>query len=83
MTVCIYGDPTCPCQDGDVCHYVDSGKTKAMMVSPEYVLNARRAAEVQSEDIGWNEAIEACIECAVSTSPIVIANMKALKREQP
>lgn len=20
---CIGGDPTCPCQDGDACHYVD------------------------------------------------------------
>lgn len=20
---CIGNDPTCPCQDGDVCHYVD------------------------------------------------------------
>jgi len=23
-------DPACPCQDGDPCHYVDHGKTKAM-----------------------------------------------------
>ena len=21
MTACKYGDPTCPCQDGDPCHY--------------------------------------------------------------
>lgn len=23
MTECEYGDPTCPCQDGDSCHYED------------------------------------------------------------
>ena len=21
MPLCKYGDPTCPCQDGDMCHY--------------------------------------------------------------
>lgn len=21
MTACKYGDPTCPCQDGQICHY--------------------------------------------------------------
>ncbi len=26
------GDPLCPCQDGDVCHYVTIGETKAMML---------------------------------------------------
>jgi hypothetical protein len=26
---CIGRDPFCPCQDGDTCHYVDSGRTKA------------------------------------------------------
>lgn len=30
--VCIGGDPSCPCQDGDLCHYRDSpdGTTKAL-----------------------------------------------------
>ena len=28
MTTCIGGDPLCPCQDGDACHYRDAGKTK-------------------------------------------------------
>ena len=27
---CIGKDPLCPCQDGDACHYKDSGETKAM-----------------------------------------------------
>ena len=29
MTQCIGNDPTCPCQDGDLCHYVDGPDTKA------------------------------------------------------
>jgi len=31
-TTCAFGDPTCPCQDGDLCHYVDDGASKAMGV---------------------------------------------------
>lgn len=33
---CIGGDPTCPCQDGDLCHYVDDPVTgtKAMQIRP-------------------------------------------------
>lgn len=27
---CSFGDPTCPCQDGDVCHYVATEDTPAM-----------------------------------------------------
>lgn len=26
---CIGGNPACPCQDGDPCHYEDDGDTKA------------------------------------------------------
>ena len=40
MTTCKYGDPTCPCQDGDPCHYEPHGDTPAMNVPPEYVLQA-------------------------------------------
>ena len=29
---CVGNDPSCPCQDGDVCHYVDYEKTKAFPV---------------------------------------------------
>lgn len=28
--VCSHGDPTCPCQDGDVCHYEATEDTPAM-----------------------------------------------------
>ena len=31
---CKYGDPTCPCQDGDLCHYEGD---RPMNVSPEFV----------------------------------------------
>lgn len=39
MTNCKYGDPICPCQDGDACHYEGADP---MNVPPEYV---RRAVE--------------------------------------
>lgn len=32
---CIGKDPLCPCQDGDVCHYVDHGDTKAWIKQEE------------------------------------------------
>lgn len=38
---CPFGDPYCPCQDGDACHYVDYPWSKAMTPpdnanTPEY-----------------------------------------------
>lgn len=30
MTACAFGDPTCPCQDGDACHYIDLPGSPAM-----------------------------------------------------
>lgn len=35
---CFYGDPTCPCRDGDPCHYEGENP---MNVPPEYVRRAR------------------------------------------
>ncbi len=29
MADCPHGDPHCPCQDGDACHYEDVGDSKA------------------------------------------------------
>jgi hypothetical protein len=29
---CIGGNPTCPCQDGDACHYKDAPGSKAMPI---------------------------------------------------
>jgi hypothetical protein len=31
---CPHGDPTCPCQDGDVCHYVDDPATGTKAMQP-------------------------------------------------
>ena len=45
---CKYGDPSCPCQDGDHCHYEphDATLTPANNVPPEYV---RRAIAAERE----------------------------------
>ncbi len=32
MIACKYGDPLCPCQDGDECHYENLGKTRVMRI---------------------------------------------------
>ena len=37
MIACNYGDPTCPCKDGDPCHYEGENP---MLVPPEYVRQA-------------------------------------------
>jgi hypothetical protein len=31
---CPHGDPACPCQDGDVCHYVDDPATGTKAMQP-------------------------------------------------
>lgn len=49
MSDCRYGDPTCPCQDGDICHYVAGCTTPAMAVPPEYVDNALNKLEAEIE----------------------------------
>lgn len=43
---CIGNDATCPCQDGDPCHYRDHGDTKAMSppATPENIERAWEAA---------------------------------------
>lgn len=33
--ICKGGDPFCPCQDGDACHYVDMPGSPAMTISLE------------------------------------------------
>lgn len=34
MDECPFGDPTCPCQDGDLCHYVDDSETGTLAMMP-------------------------------------------------
>ncbi len=62
---CKYGDPICPCQDGDPCHYEPHGDTLAMHVPPECVL---RAVNANNEQLraglqGLVRAVEADGEC--------------------
>lgn len=45
MTPCKYGDPTCPCQDGDPCHYEGENP---MNVPPEFVRNT-----LEKQMTGW------------------------------
>jgi hypothetical protein len=54
---CKYGDPTCPCPDGDLCHYEGS---KPWSVPPEYVRNAinDKNAELVALKAGYAECIE-------------------------
>lgn len=45
---CKYGDPLCPCQDGDMCHYEGPNR---MNVPPEYFMAALRThAETVAQD---------------------------------
>ena len=35
MKACPFGDPFCPCQDGDACHYRDTPNSPAMPPPPK------------------------------------------------
>jgi hypothetical protein len=39
---CKFGDPYCPCQDGDACHYVDLPGSPAMKAPDRRVVAALR-----------------------------------------
>lgn len=52
---CPYGDPSCPCQDGDPCHY--EGKDP-MLVQPQFVRN--RVSELVLRNADLEEALKAC-----------------------
>lgn len=41
---CPHGDASCPCQDGDACHYVDLPGSPAMPAPDTVELNAQDAA---------------------------------------
>ena len=56
MTICKYGDPVCPCQDGDPCHYEPHGDTPAMHVAPESVLRAVAAEREAGAKIAIDHA---------------------------
>ena len=50
MADCKYGDPTCPCQDGDICHYEGENP---MSVPPEYVRAKCERLEKVIENVAW------------------------------
>ena len=52
MSACKYGDPTCPCQDGDMCHYEGP---RPMSVPPEYVRLASFALRSALERIATGD----------------------------
>ena len=56
-----FGDPTCPCQDGDACHYVAVGDSPAVAVPAEYAENAISALErrVENSDRWWSRDVAA------------------------
>ena len=49
-TPCAYGDDTCPCQDGDQCHYEGPNP----MLPP--------AVLAWIDRVGWNDAINAVLD---------------------
>ena len=53
--ICEFGDPTCPCNDGDICNYVDDPATQTKAISPLTVLcpKTERREKPWSEDGYW------------------------------
>ncbi len=50
MAGCAYGDPTCPCQDGDDCHYEWDKKRKTPpWPRPDMRLSMKTKAQVVDE----------------------------------
>lgn len=46
---CLYGDPHCPCQDGDICHYVATRDTTAC-APPDWFNKAKIIARVFTDN---------------------------------
>lgn len=44
---CPHGDETCPCQDGDVCHYVSLGDSTAMRCPRTGIIDCTRCRSVE------------------------------------
>jgi hypothetical protein len=53
---CIGGNPSCPCQDGDACHYKEAADgTKAMPIPPHAPLSFDQLQRVMSQHFGGRE----------------------------
>ncbi len=76
MSDCKYGDPSCPCQDGDLCHYEGENP-----MTPPAILLARLAAE-QLRQSGWRvEAIVIeSLMAQLTHSQAVVADLLAIAR---
>lgn len=58
MTECKYGDPMCPCQDGDACHYeAYPGSPAVPCVPTEYVRRALDRHRVTDEEVSILAAV--------------------------
>ena len=57
MAKCKYGDPTCPCQDGDLCHYEGKNAWKPpdafMQVQMQAISLATKAGQTIGEDCSY------------------------------
>ena len=62
MTFCKYGDPTCPCQDGDMCHYEGPDPS---LVRSDFVRQAIIEA-VAENDKAWVARYEKLHKIAVA-----------------
>ena len=47
MNDCLHGDPTCPCRDGDVCHYEPHGDTPAARCPRSSRIGCRQCVECE------------------------------------
>ena len=52
---CAFGDPYCPCQDGDACHYVDVPGSPAMTPPGEERDSERALARAMAEAWGRSD----------------------------
>lgn len=53
---CKYGDPSCPCQDGDACHYEPIDGTATMNVPARFVRTAMSQARAEGYATGLKAA---------------------------
>lgn len=52
MTECKYGDPSCPCQDGDSCHYEGENPIKKPHWWHHIKAELKKDAAVAGNDLG-------------------------------
>jgi hypothetical protein len=64
MSACLYGDPYCPCQDGDACHYRQVGESLALQPPADWWHSA--LCGHPSNPVAWiSPAMGAVCHCGV------------------